>query len=162
MSTAAATRPDDNLALILGPFASDGDAPELAGLVDSLRRRDFELPAVSHTMQPSCCELYAIDEKLESLDTATKDSLCRYIGQDIDDNRLENYNINNPENGSLYKIRPKPRQYFCDRYLLNKARTNILFFNGSPAAEITPADNNAIGVWRRSAKRAQRDAERLR
>ena len=145
----------DNLSTILGPFSSDHDAEKLEALVDRLRQSDFTLPAVSHQIQPTCCELYSIDRELQSLDEGVQDQLCSYIGNDIDDNHLEHYNINNPENGSQYKTRPKPRQYFCDRHNLNKARKNILFFNHRKPAEITPDDHSAMGVWRRSVKRAQ-------
>ena len=151
----AASPHDDNLSLVLGPFSTDSQATQLASLVEDLRQKDFTLPDISHQFQPTCCELYAIDEKLGALDTGTKDSLCEYIGHDIDDNRLEHYNLNNPENGSLYKLRPKPRQYFCDRYLLDKARSNILFFNHYAPPEITPSDHNAIGVWKKSVVRSR-------
>ena len=142
----------DTLSTILGPFTSDPDADELGALVDQLRQSDFTLPAVSHTIQPTCCELLAIDRKLQSLDERVKDQLCKYIGNDIDDNQIEHYNINSPENGSQYKIRPKPRQHFCDSHNLNKARENILFFNHRKPAEITPDDHSAVGVWRRSVR----------
>ena len=145
----------DTLSTILGPFSTDHDADKLEALVDRLRQSDFTLPAVSHQIQPTCCELYSIDRKLQSLDESVQDQLCDYIGNDIDNDRLEHYNINNPENGSQYKTRPKPRQYFCDRYNLNKARKHILFFNHRAPAETTPNDNNAIGVWKRSVKRAR-------
>ena len=144
---------DDSLGRLLGPFAQDPQAPQLASLVDHLRKDRFNVPEPAHPLQPTCCELYSVNEKLETLDTATKDQLCEYIGQDIDNNQLEVYNLNNPENGSLYNLRPKPRQFFCDRYLMDKARKNILFFNHENPVPIIPPVSS-VDVWHKSVRRA--------
>jgi hypothetical protein len=153
----------DTLHQVLGPFATDTDSAGLNSLVGRLSAEGFTLPVDNSGLtQPSCCDLYQINEKLKTLDTATKDQLCTYIGHDIDNNQTESYNLNNRENGSQYKIRPKPRQYFCDSYLLDKSRRNNLFFNWTKQGPLTTMDNHAVGISHKAKRRAQAEQQQAK
>ncbi len=147
----------DALHQVLGPFTSDPDSAQLNSLVDRLSSDGFTLPIGSRKelSQPTCCQLRQISEKLDTLDADTKDQLCTYIGNDIDNNRTETYNLNSPDNGSQYQLRPKPRQYFCDQYLAEKSRHHNLFFNHTKHEPLTPADHHAVGVWRKAKRRSE-------
>ena len=148
----------DALHQVLGPFTSDDpDSTQLHSLVDRLASDGFTLPvgSLEELRQPTCCQLRQITEKLDTLDDDTKDQLCTYIGNDIDNNRTESYNLNSRENGSQYQLRPKPRQFFCDQYLADKSLHHNLFFNHTKHEPLTPVDHHAVGVWRKAKRRSE-------
>ena len=102
---------------LLGPFDFDSRPDDIRAAASGI---DADLPDV-HPYQPTCCELHQIESSLQTLDDDIKDALCDSIG------RSEvRHNLTHPSNGSLYKLQPKPRDYFCDRHLLTKTQKGNL------------------------------------